>query len=118
MKITLGKVVQAVEPLQKLFNESMPIKTTFKLKKLTQEINDNLKIYDESRNTLLKKYGKEDKDNEGVYIVQPKNQEALDKEHQELIDTEITLAFEPISADILGDIQMSPKDLLLLAGIS
>ena len=54
MKITLGKVVQAVEPLQKLFNESMPIKTTFKLKKLTQEINDNLKIYDESRNTLLK----------------------------------------------------------------
>ena len=49
-----------------------------------------------------------------MYIVQPKNQEALDKEHQELIDTEITLAFEPISADILGDIQMSPKDLLLL----
>lgn len=114
MKITLGQMVQSVESLQKLFNEPLPIKTTFKLKKITQEIDNNLKIYDDSRNSLLKKYGKADKENEGMFIIDPKNQKALDKEHTELTEMEVSLSFEPISSSILGKIQLSSKDLVLL----
>lgn len=112
MKVKLEKLVMSVDSLSKLFEKPMPIRTTFRLKKIVQEVDNNLKIYDESRTTLLKKYGDMQEDNS--YKVDPEKQQELEDEHRELLDSEISFGFEPIPAELLGNIDMTPKDLLLL----
>lgn len=112
MKVKLEKMVLAVEPLQRLFEEPMPIRTTFRLKKVMQELESNLKIYDESRTTLLKKYG--DVQEDTSYKIKPDKQEVLEKEHKDLLDSEVSFGFQPLSSEDIGDIKITPRDLLLL----
>jgi hypothetical protein len=116
MKIKLEQMVMAMEPLQRIFLESLPIRTTFRLKKIVKLIDENLKDYNESRLDLLKKYGVENPET-GGYDIPEENRELIEKEHTELLNTEVSLAFEPLSIDLFGNIQISGRDATLLEWI-
>ena len=111
MKVTLEQLVGSVEALKRLFEEPLPIKTTFKLKKVTQEILNNLKIHDESKEELLKKYGTIK--GEGYEIPSDKQEEA-NKEYTELLATSLTLDCSPFSTTVLGEAKISQNDLNIL----
>ena len=67
MKVTNGDIFTAREPLRKLLAEKFPVKTAYGLAKLVGKLEPQLKVIEEVRNGLIKKYGEaDDKGNTSV----------------------------------------------------
>jgi hypothetical protein len=112
MNIKLEQILTSVVSLRNISEERLPIKTSFKLKKIIKEVDENILIYEESKRELLEKYG--EKQDDINYKISEANQEVLENEHQQLIETEVTLGFEQIKAEELENSNISPKDLQIL----
>lgn len=89
MKIKLGELLNAAESLNKLFIADLPIKLSYKLSKIVNSINGELKIYDEKRNELIRKLGTEDEKTK-QWSVAPgsANMPEFMKKMNELLDAE------------------------------
>jgi hypothetical protein len=48
--------------VQKLMQASLPVKTTFRLKKLVVALESEIKIFDETRESIVKEYGEKDEE--------------------------------------------------------
>jgi hypothetical protein len=112
MKITLETLVASLTPLRSLFSKEIPVSVGFHISKTIKGIEDNMKIYDESRSSLIKKYGTENED--GTFTVPPKSVPKFDKEHKELLNTEIDIQADQISISKLGDITMTASEIYTL----
>ena len=104
---------------RKLMEADLPIKTAYKLKKMTASITDEQRRYDELRKQLLEKLGEKDDKGElkienGIVML-GENEEAYVTEHQELLDIDLELPV--ISVSDLGDAKISVTDLMILDDI-
>lgn len=112
MKLTLKELLQNVESLGKLLNKELPVKTAYRLGKLSKALQSELNQFNLTRNNLIKKYGKE---KDGQYQIDPEDKDAMEKfnkEIDELLALEISVdAYDPISIDDLGDIKLSSIDM-------
>jgi len=121
LKLKLGELNIVLESLNKLIDKEIPIKTSYKLSKLTKKIIDEYSIYEENRMKLINKYAEKDVDN-NIIINKKDNSTTMigenkinfNKEFTELINIEMELEFEKIKLDDLGEISISPRDLLYL----
>lgn len=121
MKLKLGELNIVLESLNKLIDKEIPIKTSYKLSKLTKKLIDEHSIYEENRMKLINKYAEKDADN-NIIINKKDNSTTMigenkinfNKEFTELINIEMELEFEKIKLDDLGEISISPRDLLYL----
>ena len=112
MKLKLETLVSSVTPLRTLFSKEIPVSVGFNISKTVKAIEENIKIYDESREALIKKYGTENED--GTYTVPPKAVKKFEAEHRELLETEVDLQADQISIEKLGDIKMSASEIYTL----
>ena len=87
MKITNGELFTAKEPLLKLIKERMPVKTSLSLRILIQKLNEYLVPAEQTRDDLIRKYGKEQN---GQFIIEPSDTNFIQymKEYAELIAIE------------------------------
>lgn len=112
MKATLKDILQNVESLGKLLNKELPVKTAYRLGRLSKALQSELDQFNITRNNLIKKYGKE---KEGQYQIDPEDKEAMEKfnkEIEELLAIEIHIdAYDPIPVDDLGEIKLSAIDM-------
>jgi uncharacterized protein (DUF342 family) len=123
IKIYLGEIDSILTSLDSLVNKELPIKLSYSLSKLIKNLESEYKILMEKRNKLIDKYAERDDKNNfvitnesGRQMTKIKN-EFIDEcqgKLQELFSIEIEIDFEPIPIDLLGDISISPKDLLVL----
>jgi len=121
LKLKLGELNIVLESLNKLIDKEIPIKTSYKLSKLTKKIIDEYSIYEENRMKLINKYAEKDVDN-NIIINKKDNSTTMigenkinfNKEFTELINIEMELEFEKIKLDDLGEISISPRNLLYL----
>jgi hypothetical protein len=112
MKIKLKQLAESNEALGSLLTTEIPVAISFKIGLIVEELNNNMKHFEESRNVVVKKYGKEQKD--GTYLIPNKQIEVADKEMEDLLNTEIEINTEPISIEKLGDIKTKPMDMHFL----
>lgn len=112
MKIKLKQLVGSNTALGNLFNADIPVATGFQLGMIIEEIQSHLKRFDEMRDTLVKKYGKEQKD--GAFIIPEKQVPVADKELDDLLNTEVEISTEAISISKLGEINVKPIDMYAL----
>jgi hypothetical protein len=112
MTVTLKDIVQNVDSLRKLLNKELPVKTAYRLGRLSKAIQSELDQFNLTRNNLIKKYGKE---KAGQHQIDPDDKEAFEKfnnEIESLLSVEIKIdAYEPIAIDELGDIKLSAIDM-------
>lgn len=112
MKITLKELLQNVNSLSNLLNKELPVKTAYRLGRLSKAIQSELDQFNLTRNNLIKKYGKE---KDGQYQIDPEDKTTMkkfEKEIEELLSVEITIdAYDPIAVDDLGDIKLSAMDM-------
>lgn len=111
MELTLKQLVERVESLSKLLNKELPIKTAYRLGRLYNIIKNELQQYNEHRNILIKKYGKE---KNGQILIDEQDKEAIEKftkDNEELLSVSIRIDYEPIAISDLGDIKLSPIDI-------
>jgi len=95
MKLTNGDIFSASEPLKKLMDIKLPVKTSYQLAKLASKLNEQLKVIDEVRNGLVRSYGEE---KDGKIEVMPENPNfpKFVDEFNELMAQEVEVVFEKV----------------------
>ena len=109
MKLKLGQIVGASEPLGKLIQEKMPISTAFRVSTVLKKVQGVLENYDESRKKLIEKYGED-----GEIKQESKNWEKFLEEMNELLATETKLDVEKIKESALSKVEIAPSDLIAM----
>jgi len=110
IKIKLGELLNSREPMAKLLGKELPVKTAYKLSKLVKEVNNEFKNFEEQRQNLVKKHGKED-ENSKSFTVPKEKVEEFQNEINDLLKVEVEINQNPISVNDLASIQASPVDL-------
>lgn len=120
MLISVMTSQQFKNAITALATSKMPVKTTFKLKKLIPLIEGEIKIFEETKNEIVKEYGQ--KDEKGELVVKD-NLVNLDQARaaewqqkiQELSALECSFELPKFTLDELGeDLKISAEELLVL----
>lgn len=105
--------------LMKLSKQSIPLKTSFKLKGVVKKVDEEFQKYEECRQSALNKFGK--KDEEGKLVLDDKSNATFDQEGlhsfiKELQDlTQVDIEVNKIKVSDLGDkVEMSTEELFIL----
>ena|SRR3990167_284432 len=111
MKTKLGVIVSDLENLKELQAIKMPVKISYRLKRLVYKLQPILKSYDEKRNELVKEFGEEDEEKK-IWNVKKESLPEFYAKLQELLDTDEEIDFEKIKIGELGGIEIAPKLLI------
>lgn len=111
MKIKLSDVVNNIESLKNLQNLNLPVRVSYKIKRLVDRLNPILKTYDEKRTELVNEFGEKD-DKGDVSVKDPEKLKLFLEKFNELISVEEEVEFEPIKIKELGDVVIPAKDLV------
>jgi hypothetical protein len=115
MKVTLAQIINSETALQKLLTSELPVKASFLPKGLVRQTAEQMSTFNLERTKLIEKHGTPDPDKAGFFTFQPDQAEAFNQEIKPLTDVEITLNFEPISVELLGDgVKMTPVEMSAL----
>lgn len=107
MKLKNGVIFNATEALNKLATSDLPIKVVYNLKKNMDAINEQLKVINESRNSLIKKYGHDDK-------ITQDDKEAMQKfvsDFNEILEIEEEVDIRTFTLEDLDGAKLSAADL-------
>ena len=91
----------------------MPVKTAYRVRKLLKKVYEELVYIERNRVNLVKKYSN-GKDKIGNFEVSKEKENEFKKEFSELLTEEIVFDWELISISELGDISLTPVDLIRL----
>lgn len=110
MTLKLKQLVDNVGALKDLSQTKLPIKISFRVSKLISQVQNELEIYEKQRVEIVKKLGEENPD--GSWQVKVENMPEYNKEVETLGDVDVTIDFEKIKIDELGQIIIEPKNLV------
>lgn len=107
MKVRLSDVYVSVPVLNKVLDLELPINVSYKVMKLVNSLNTELKNIEEQRVKLVKKYSGSDQNN-----VSEENKQEFLKEFSALLEEEIDVSWDKISVSSLGtNMKLSVNDL-------
>lgn len=113
MKLTNGEIYNAKDPLGKLLDMPMPVKTSYNVAKLANKISEQYKILEQVRAGLINKYGEQDPKTRSVRIEQTsENFPKFMEDMTELMKQEVELVFDVIS--LPDDLEIAPSILMSL----
>ena len=113
MKFKLAEIRALEGSLSKLNNKELPVKIAYGLGKLLKKVSEELVSIEEHRVKLVKKYSTGE-DSEGNFEVPKDKEEDFKREFSELLMAEVDFNFDPISISELGDITLTPIDMIRL----
>lgn len=109
----IRQIVEALPSLQKLAEQDLSIKNLYRVSKLLSNLDSEIAFYNEQRNKILTKYC--DVVN-NQYVPRKENEERLNIELGELLDTDIEYDVKEVSIGDNENIKLSYKDLVMLSG--
>ena len=109
VKINLGELKNISASLTKILSQDMPVLQAYRMTKLAKSADKELKVVEDLRIGLVKKYGETNE--QGNVEVKGRMSEFI-TEFNELLSEEVEISFIPINIDDLGDIKLSPVDLM------
>ena len=106
---------------EKVKNQKMSFKTSYKLTLLAQEIQKHIDYYQEQFRNLLLEYSKKDengnpvptKDGQGVLLVEETMNEAYQK-LGELRELDVDVPDSKFSPDDFGDVELTPMEMTII----
>ena len=113
MKVKLGQIAGSVEALNKVAQQPMKAAVSFSVAKNLKQLSEELAVYEQSRGDLIRKYGKENKE-DGSVAIEPdsKNLPVFQKELNELLNVDVDLnGFKKIKLSQLSKCELSPQDM-------
>jgi len=114
MKTKLMTIKTSKEYLDMLGGLKLKALTSFKIKNIIKQVNEEYSQYIETQNERIKHYGEEIEGEVGQYKFSPENKSKLQKELDELCNKEIELTFEPIPIEELGEVEIEANLLVNL----
>jgi len=102
-------------PLERLGNIDLPVKTGFRFAELMDAIDKQLGYFLKIRLDLYKKHGDHDEENDSYTLTTPEQQEAFQKEYDELLCKEIELPGQKFKmSDFFTTSRVKPNDIRTL----
>jgi len=117
LKLTNQELLNSIPTLQELSKEQLPIKISYTISKNIKIIEEELKIYEEERQKLIKKHAELDKEGKpkvndnGNYIIKQENQLDFNKEVLELLNIETDVNICKVDLNALDGLKISPLEL-------
>lgn len=117
MKLTNQELLNSIPTLRKLSQEQLPIRVSYTISKNIKSIEEELIIYEEERQKLIKKYAELDKegnpkvDEQENYMIKPENQSEWNKGALELLSIETDINISKINLNALEGLKISPLEL-------
>lgn len=98
MKLLNGEIFNTKEPLQTLMAQKLPVKVSYGLAKMANKLNEQIKVIDEVRIGLIKRYGEADKDNPQQLVVKTdsENYPKFVEEMTELMSQEVEVVIDKV----------------------
>ena len=120
IKVSLETLVNSTEGLQGLSRKPLKARTAYAVAKLLKAADAEMNTFNETRMTLIRKYGVKDEngeleedENKNVRVM-PEYIEAFTKELNELLNTEVEFNANKIKLEDLGDIDFTPNEMVQL----
>ena len=113
MKLKLSQLVNAQNALSTLAIQRVVASTSFRIARNLKVVASEMELYEAQRKALLDKYGVLSAD-KTRYQFENGNGEKFNEEFRALLDTEIDTSITPILMDDLGDVKMTPGEMLVL----
>ena len=117
MKIKLEKLKIIKKFLSKLLDKELDVIVAYKISKLVKQTTQDLTILEENRIKLVRKYSSKEPSKDGTVSVDVDKQMDFHNEYRKLLEQEIKVDFNPIPMDKLGDIKLTPIDVLALEDV-
>ena len=98
MELNNGEIWMARQPLAKLMEQKFPVMVSYRLAKMANKLNEQLKIIEDTRSALVRTHGEPDKANPKQMSV-PQGSKGFDKfmdEFAELMNQEIEVKFDKV----------------------
>jgi hypothetical protein len=111
--LTLSELKGMEQPLTKLLEQQISVKAGFKLSKILKNFSKELGEIEDQRQKLIRQYG-ETVDNQ-ITITNSENLEKFHNEFSELLKEEITFEYDPMSIDLLGDVNLTVAEIAVLS---
>jgi hypothetical protein len=96
--------------------KDLPVKVSYRIKRLIDKLNPITKVYDEKRVELIKEYGDKVVDEktgeENTQVKDPEKIKQFMEKVNELQSVEEEVEFDKIDIEELGDVKIAPKDLV------
>ena len=109
MKVKLGEIYNSVNVLSKLLDTEIPVSVSYKLMKLVNTLNSELKTVEEQRIKLVKKYSDTSTEES---TVKDESKDAFLKDFSELLAQEIEIDWVALSLKTLDNsVKLSVNDL-------
>ena len=109
----LKTIINEQVNLTKLLELKLPVKVAYKLNKLANKFESEVKFFNDKRNELINELGEKKLDAEGKETEQIEVKQGelkqFYKKLNEIVEVETEVNFEPISISELGDIVIEPK---------
>ena len=121
MTLKMSQIIDFPSFFEKVKNQKMSFKTSYRLTLLANEIQKHIGFYQESFYKLLREYGKKDEngnllpteDGQGVLLIEETMNEAYTK-LAELRDLEVELPDTKFSPDDFDNIELSPMEMMII----
>ena len=119
IKVTLNDIITNNNLFREIHSKPMPARTAFKVARLIRELDKENEMFDKQRIDIVTRYAKRDEngdmveENNQVLIDDDKMQQFQD-EFNALLDTEVEVNAEKLDIEDLGDIELTPKQIINL----
>ncbi len=107
MKVNLGRLWASREVLNKVTTMKFKARTSYRLMKMIDQVNNELEPFGKARQELFLKYGDQDGDR---VTIKKENTEAFMDELKELEGQEVELKFS-VSLEEIEEAELTPADL-------
>lgn len=121
MTLKMSQITDFPSFFEKVKNQKMSFKTSYRLTLLANEIQKHIDFYQASFRNLLMEYGKKDEngnllpteDGQGILLVEETTNEAYTK-LAELRELDVELPDTKFSLDDFGNIELSPVEMMVI----
>ena len=101
------QIINSIPAMQELMSQKMKISTSYKLKKIIDEVNEISKSFEDSRKEILEKHATLSEDETQYTFAGDDSRVTYEKELSVLLDDEIVFDFKTISVDEMADMEIT-----------
>jgi len=113
MKLSNRQLLNSIDPLNQLNSLKLPVKTAFRLAKLSRAVDEAIKDYRKTLEGLHDEFAEKDPETgEKVVVestVQFADREGFDKAFEELLECETELSMKKIPLNALSSVEVEPS---------
>ena len=120
IEITINDLINSGDIFRDLAQQPIKMRVAYNIARIIREIENEMKLFEETRRKLFDKYGEKDENGEllinadGNITITPENISLYNNEIQDVLNTSITLNAEKLNIEDLENIELTPNQVYLI----